>query len=186
MLSRKKILTYIGIIILVKIVAFTLFFLYSTEDSKKAIATKKLKIHGIEVIEIPKTLVLSREEKEEQKNKTMQWKLEDKMKVVYKICIDNYDENKSKEEVLASIFAQLETLQDVDVFIANYHEKTLFGSNDYPDVHARTIVLEEIQKVRRRGTGFIVSDIDLKGKKRYVLVRNLEVLELYVGINFIE
>lgn len=77
-------------------------------------------------------------------------------------------------------------LHSTDVFLANYRGDTLYGSNNKEDVEARTIILEEIQKVRRRGIGYIVSTIDSQGTKRHILVQDLGMHQLFIGVNLYE
>ncbi|MDQ7044495.1 MAG: hypothetical protein Q9M32_01080 [Sulfurimonas sp.] len=186
MFTKKKIFKYIAIVILIKITAFGLFFMYSVESIKKEVVQKKLKINSIEVIQMPQVKALSKQEMQKQRENVVKWQLEEKMKSVYASTIKIYDKEKSKKENIKNIKANLQRYTQTNVFLASYYEKTLYGKNDYKDKDARTIVLEEIQKVRRRGGGFIVSSLDAKAQKRYILVKDLGVLELYIGINLIE
>ncbi len=67
------------------------------------------------------------------------------------------------------------------VFLVDFAGNTLFGSNSAEDINARTILLEEVQKVRRRGGGYILSDIDYKGTKRHIIVKDLGINKLFIG-----
>lgn len=50
MMSRKKIIQYISIVVLMKIVGFGLFIFYSIDSPNKEVVSKKLKINAIETI----------------------------------------------------------------------------------------------------------------------------------------
>jgi hypothetical protein len=73
--------------------------------------------------------------------------------------------------------------KNTKVFLVDYNGNILMGENSQEDINARTILLEEIQKVRRRGEGFIVSDVDTYGLKRYIHVKSLEMHKLFVGVD---
>lgn len=186
MVSKKRVLQVIAIVILVKIVLFSLFFMYSTMDEEKEKSVKTLKVHNVKEITSPKALGMTQEEKKQSTNNKIQWELESKMQTICDAVNLAHDTKFNKTKSLKAIHKVLDTINDKNVFLANYKEKTLYGTNDYEDYNARTIVLEEIQKVRRRKEGFIMSQLDAKGTTRYVYVKNLDIHDFYLGINFIE
>jgi len=69
------------------------------------------------------------------------------------------------------------------IFLVDYKGNTLYGSNAKEDINARTILLEEIQKVRRRGGGYIVSDVDHRGGQRHIIVKDIGINKLFIGVD---
>lgn len=188
MLGRKKVLKYIAIIIVVKIVFFSLFLLYSVNNVEKSPSIKKLKINDVAVISAPKQKLKTAQEIEQEKNERIKWQLKREIEPLFDSAQEIYTLNKTKQKskIIEALKIHLEKETKENIFIANFKEETLYGSNSYKDINARTISLEEIQKVRRRDSGLIVSTIDVKPTKRYVYVRNLHFLDLYIGINLIQ
>lgn len=69
------------------------------------------------------------------------------------------------------------------LFLVDYDGNTLLGENSQEDIHARTILLEEIHKVRRYGEGSIVSTVDPENLKRYIYVKKLAIHKLFIGVD---
>lgn len=96
-----------------------------------------------------------------------------------------HSKRKSKKQITDSIKSELSKMKydstSTPVFLVDYKGNTILGSNSKVDMDARTILLEEIQKVRRRGGGFITSRVDESGTKRYILVKDLGINDLFIG-----
>jgi len=95
------------------------------------------------------------------------------------------NKKQTKKQITNSIKSKLAKMKydstSTPVFLVDYKGNTLLGSNSKVDMDARTIVLEEVQKVRRRGGGFITSRVDDSGTKRYILVKDLGINDLFIG-----
>jgi hypothetical protein len=113
-------------------------------------------------------------EKEQMFELSIEQQLEQRMEFVYEEC--------KRINTKKGIIKKLKTKKYKDVFLANFSGDTLYGKNDVEDLNARTIVLEQIQKVRKHGKAFLISDVSYDGEKRYMLVKNLELDNLYLGV----
>lgn len=111
--------------------------------------------------------------------------LEKMINIAYKYSHDvnkKYKKKRNSKKITNEIKLRLSQIKrDSEVFLVDYRGNTLFGANSQEDINARTILLEEIQKVRRRGGGYIISDIDLHGTKRHILVKDLGIYKLFIG-----
>jgi hypothetical protein len=84
----------------------------------------------------------------------------------------------------------VELFKDSDIFISDYNANViLLGKQqlgdsslvEYVDKDARSIVLEEIQKVKRHGEGFIITTNSVSGQKEIIFVKNLQELNWFIG-----
>lgn len=130
-----------------------------------------------EVEEVPQevAIILSEKEKDRILQEQIQKQLKTRMDFIYKQC--------KAINTKKGITKKLQKMQYKDVFLSDLEGNTLYGSNDEEDIHARTIVLEEIQKLGKYGEGFIVSTVDVKGTKRYIFVKDLKLSNLFVGVD---
>jgi len=131
-----------------------------------------------QVEEVPEileeTVVLNSNEKEEIITQEIHAQLQNRMNVIYK---------QSKViNTKRGIKAKFNQMRYEDVFLSDMKGNTFYGSNNVEDIDARTILLEEIQKVGKHGGGFIKSTIDYEGTSRYILVKDLELDGLFVGV----
>lgn len=67
-------------------------------------------------------------------------------------------------------------------FLSDYNGNTYYGNNTIADKDGRSILLEQIQKVRKRGSGFIISKVKGTNKKRYIFVKDLARSDLFIGV----
>ncbi|MEA2091764.1 MAG: cache domain-containing protein, partial [Campylobacterota bacterium] len=83
------------------------------------------------------------------------------------------------------------------IFIADFRGNNILSRSErlsqknisaYEDSDGRSIILEEIQKVRRRGEGFLESNFYEDAGKEIILVKNLDIYDWYIGssINFLQ
>lgn len=147
-------------------------------DTVEILQNPVLEVSGEELFqveEIPEAAVVSDKEKDEILRDKIFEQLEMKMHFVYNKC--------KKINTQKGIVRMLNETQYADVFLSDFHGNTFYGSNDKEDINARTIILEEIQKVRKYGGGFIVSEVDHRGTKRYILLKNLELNDLFLGVD---
>jgi len=123
------------------------------------------------------------------KEKKIQEMLQSRIEQANDISIEINKKNRYKKQMIKSLKQEFSLMRndfnETDIFLVDYSGDTLYGSNHYPDADARTIVLEEVQKVRRRGGGFIVSKLNAEGMIRYILVKDLGFRDLFIGVNFI-
>lgn len=132
-------------------------------------------VFAVEELPQEASVILSEEEKSKILQKQIQEQLEMKMHFIYKEC--------KKINTKKGIQEKLQKKQYKDVFLSDLEGNTLYGSNDTEDIYARTIILEEIQKIGKYGKGFIVSNVDSKGTKRYIFVKDLELSNLFLGVD---
>lgn len=96
------------------------------------------------------------------------------------------NKNKSIQDVTFVLSKLNDKLKTADMFLVDFNGNTLYGNNNKPDVEGRSIILEQIQKVRRRGSGYLVSTIDNLGTLRHILVQDLAMHDLFIGVNVYE
>ena len=194
---KKQYVYILSIVLGVMFLGFSLFSFLNEDTEEKDLRPipKKLIIENVKEIkaeqkkDFPAKAFESIKEKEttpeiklstvEEKNKILedaiQEQLQERMDLLFKAC--------KKIDTKKAIQAEFKKMQYKDAFLANMHGNTLYGSNDTIDIYARSIVLEEIQKVGRHGGGFIVSNVAPEGTKRYILVKKLEVENLFIGVD---
>jgi hypothetical protein len=194
---KKKYVYIVGIVLGVMFFGFTLFSFLNEDVEKKdaRVIPKKLIIHNVKEIKaqekkylpgqtfeitketeiIPKIKISTAEEKNKILEDAIKEQLQERIDLLYKTC--------KKIDTKKGIQAEFKKMQYKDAFLANMHGNTLYGSNDTVDIYERSIVLEEIQKVGRHGGGFIVSNVAPEGTKRYILVKKLDIEDLFIGVD---
>lgn len=200
---RKQFISILLIVGFVMGIGFSVFYLLNEEEKvvekkpipkrikiiKNTIQEPKIKSTDKEEVEVkiedifaveeipenmPQIINLNREEKNELRHQEIQEQLQIRMDDIYQKC--------QKFHTQKEITAKLQELNYEDVFLSDMHGDTYYGSNDTEDIYARTIILEEIQKVGKYGEGFILSSVDSKGMKRYIFVKDLKVKKLFLGV----
>jgi len=136
-----------------------------------------------EVVEPVKEIFVTRNEEKDQKIKSM---LQVELEKFYDYCQITFTSKSSKRSIKEKLSQFQCDSREVDSFLVDYNGNTLVGKNDHEDIDSRTIVLEQIQQVRKNGEGFIVSRIDHNGLKRYIFVKNLDIQELYIGVDILK
>ena len=199
----KKQFIYIGVVVsFIILLGFSIFSFLNEDEKKidKLEIPKRVKIientlpkvnvpqKAIEITlddvfqveEIPEilqeTVALSIEDRELELQIRIQEQLETRMDFIYR--------QSKKINTKKGILKRFNKMQYEDVFLSDMKGNTLYGFNDKEDIHARTIKLEQIQKVGKYGEGFIVSDVDRQGEKRYIFVKSLALKDLYIGVEF--
>lgn len=194
---KKQYIYIITIVLGVMFLGFTLFsILNESEEVQKetGLTPKKLLINSVKEIKtgddsrkkkldddvniskvIEDTRLAAITEKNRLLEESIKQELGKRVDLLYKAC-----ENIETKQGLVS---KLQELKYKDVFLADMHGNTLYGSNDAKDIYARSIVLEQIQKVGRYGGGVIVSNVAPVGTKRYIVLKKLEVKNLFIGVD---
>ena len=114
---------------------------------------------------------------------------------------EKYKSKKSKRDIKQRIKDTLNQMtysanRDY-IFMADFKGNNILSRSErlnqknisaYEDADGRAIVLEEIQKVRRRGEGFLESNFYKGAGKEVILVKNLDIYDWYIGssINVLE
>ncbi|WP_415397564.1 cache domain-containing protein [Sulfurimonas sp. CS5] len=107
---------------------------------------------------------------------------------------EKYEEKKGKYEIKERIVDALNqmtysTKKDY-IFIADFSGNTILSRSSllnqknisaYADVDGRSIILEEIQKVRKSGEGFLESNFYAGAGKQIILVKDLDMYNWYIG-----
>ena len=190
---KKQYIYIMTIVLIVMVSGFLIFsFLEEPKESEdKRVLPKRLKIiqnplNGIDRIKEkgpsvrvedifkPKK-VLSEEETNKILKEEIRTQLEKRISSIFKEC-ENIKTKKSMKK-------KFQTMQYNDAFLADLNGNTLYGKNNTEDMDARSIALEQIQKVGRNGEGFIISRVDDKGTKRYILVKGLGFSRLFIGVD---
>ena len=121
----------------------------------------------------------------------IQKELKDRVYKAYgdaKKVYDKYHKIKRKKDVKQRVKDTLEGR----VFVTNFSTNSIlmgnqkFGREDitnYVDADHRSIVLEELQKVRKRGEAFIKSRHAQDGSKEIIFVENLDMYDWFIGDN---
>jgi len=145
----------------------------NTGEETDRIREKGLHVHVDDIFQVEKKLA------EEEKNKILEQEiraqLEDRIRVIFQ---DSKDIKTKK-----NIQKKFETMQYKDAFLADLDGNTFYGKNNAKDMDARSITLEQIQKVGRYGHGLIVSRVDNEGTKRYIFVKSLGFSRLFIGVD---
>ena len=109
-----------------------------------------------------------------------------KVNKAYKMIeiLQKYMKNRSLKKEIVGLFKESE------IFISDYNGNAiLLGKQqlgdsslvEYVDKDARSIVLEEIQKVQRHGEGFLTTTNSVSGQKEIIFVKNVKVLDWFIG-----
>ena len=111
---------------------------------------------------------------------------------------EKYKGKKSKKEIKERIIDALNQMvfngKKDYIFITDFSGNSILWGNQrygkelttYVDADGRSIVLEEIQKVRKDGEGFIESRFVEGGSKQVILVKNLKMYDWYIGSSVFE
>ena len=191
---KKQFIYIIVIVLLTLVFGFSVFFYFDSESKQtqkqplpqRTVENVLEKKDDILTRTQEKIEVLSSPKKKKQTFLTQEVIVSDLQKKIDKAFNHCQNLEKSKQ-VQASIKKELVKLaldlNNTNIFLVDYDGNTLLGENSKEDVGARTIVLEQIQKVRRHGEGFIVSNVNHDGLKRYIMVKNLDMNELFIGVD---
>jgi len=159
---------------------------YCKSQKKKTEIEKELLVQQLQKTyeNTMKKYIQKRMGKIEQEKKEI---LKNKVQLVYAIVqnLKKKDTNKKrlKEEIILS-------LSGTDIFITDYNANVVLLGNQnigknplikYVDKNERSIVLEEIQKVRRHGEGFLNTTNSVNGKKEIIFIKNLDFSNWFIG-----
>jgi len=159
---------------------------YCKSEKKKAEIEKELLVQKLQKTyeHTMKKYMQKRMDKIEQEKKEI---LKNKVQLVYDI-VQNLKKNDTntkrlKEEIILSLSA-------TDIFISDYNANVVLLGNQnigenplikYVDKSGRSIVLEEIQKVRRHGEGFLKTTNSVNGKQEIIFIKNLDFSNWFIG-----
>ena len=201
----KKQFIYIGLIVLfVMLIGFSIFSFLNKDNESKEVKNpiqksikiiknptlklqvakeKAIKINLDDIFQVEEItqsieneVILNAQERDLELRVRIQEQLETRMDFIYRQC--------KKINTKKGILKKFQKMEYEDVFLSDMEGNTLYGSNDIEDINVRTIKLEQIQKVGKYGVGFIVSDVDRQGEKRYIYVKRLTLQNLYIGVEF--
>lgn len=107
---------------------------------------------------------------------------------------EKYKGKKSQKEIKERIIDALNQMKYGEnkdyIFISDFTGNSILSRkalgdkkniSAYEDVDGRSIILEEIQKVRKEGEGFLESNFYKGSKKQIILVKNLDMYGWYIG-----
>ncbi len=135
--------------------------------------------------------LLQKKNKEIQEN--IRLKLKQKVLTASKraqFIYDRYQNKQSNKERIISIVKNIVVDSQNSLFITNFAgDSILLGPqgvdktklNFYMDADARSIILEELQKVRKHTSGFLESDFYTKGSKYIIYVQDLKMFDMFIG-----
>lgn len=125
--------------------------------------------------------------------------LQERVSIAYQTARAIYEKHKkvkSKKDIQERIIESLEKIQyygaENHIFITNYQgDAILLGDqnidkdnlSNYLDADARSIVLEEIQKVRKYGEGFLKSKQIVDNEKEIIFVKDFGAYDWFIGTN---
>jgi len=127
----------------------------------------------------------------------LEQELESRIDIAYKTArfiYEKYKKTKSRKDIKARIVDALGHMRYGDygnyIFITDYSGNSILMGNQnmdkknlvsYLDADYRSIVLEEIQKVRKRKEGFLTSNNSIDNKKEVILVKDLGAYKWFIG-----
>ncbi len=119
---------------------------------------------------------------EKQEKEALAFKVQEAYKIIK--ILQKYTKYKNVKKEIVELF------KDSDIFISDYNGNViLLGKQqlgdsslvEYVDKDARSIVLEEIQKVKRHGEGFLTTTNSVSGEKEVIFVKNVKELDWFIG-----
>jgi len=126
--------------------------------------------------------------------KDIEKELEEKIAIAYKAADEIYRKNKGiksdkkiKREIKNLMMKLSWGKEQNYIFIKNFHGDAIVSlakneiDIDYMDADARTIVLEQIQKVRKRGEGFLYSKYAKDEPQEIYFVKKLDMYDWFIG-----
>ncbi len=133
----------------------------------------------------------------QKKNKEIQESIKKKLKQKVltaskraQFIYDRYKNKQSNKERIVTIVKNIVVDSQNSLFITNFAgDSILLGPqsvdktklNFYMDADARSIILEELQKVRKHSSGFLESDFYTKGSKYIIYVHDLKMFDMFIG-----
>lgn len=100
------------------------------------------------------------------------------------------DKREIKERIVDALNQMTYSAKKDYIFIADFNGNNVLSRSPllnqenisgYVDVDGRSIILEEIQKVRKIGEGFLESNFYSGAGKQIILVKNLDMYDWYIG-----
>lgn len=207
-LNDKKLITYLIVIVPLALVVSVSFFITSFYINKLTSYFEQAKSNSItEYIDSKKAeselwtnqLILLFEYTNNRLKPEIKKEIKSEVNLAYQIAHRIYKKNKSKrsaKEIKEMIKESLSRVvfenPNSHLFITDFNSNMILkGSQNiskdkfarYVDYDNRSIILEEIQKVRRRGEGYLTSKLNNLDDKEIIFVKNLKLYNWFVGRN---
>jgi hypothetical protein len=159
---------------------------YCKSEKKQAQTEKELLIQKLQQTyenTIKKYMQKRISEIEQEKKEILKKKLQFAYTIVENLKKKYTNKKRLKEAIILSLSA-------TDIFISDYNANVILLGNQnigenplikYVDKNGRSIVLEEIQKVRRHGEGFLKTTNSINSKQEIVFVKNLDLFNWFIG-----
>nr|WP_321267871.1 cache domain-containing protein [uncultured Sulfurimonas sp.] len=205
-INEKKIIPYLIVVVPLALVLTASFFITTFYIEKVNAYFHKVKEMSIkEHIESKKSkseiwvdqLNLLFDYKYNRVDEDIKNELQTRVNLAYdsaRFIYEKYKLKKSNKEIKERIVDALNqmtfsTKKDY-IFISDFNGKNILSRNSlkeqknisaYEDFDGRSIVLEEIQKVRKDGEGFLESNFYTGLTKHIILVKNLDMYDWYIG-----
>ncbi|MEA1893370.1 MAG: cache domain-containing protein [Campylobacterota bacterium] len=205
-MNENRVITYLIVIVPLALVLIASFFITTFYLEKVTLYFKDVKERSIqEYIDFKKVksemwveqLNLLFDYKNARVEEEIKKELEAKVDIAYKSAKFIYKKYKSKKRarevrvrILDSLNQRTYSSKDDYIFITDFSGNNIIPRSeklkqknigDYEDVDGRAIILEEIQKVRRRESGFLESNFYEGRGRDIIFVKNLEIYDWYIG-----
>ncbi len=203
---HKKIIPYTLVLVPLLLVAVLSFFMinfYATQSRAHFIQEQHnsmqeyIKLEKFQSEEYVKELIELFAHKKSSVQVVLKKELYEKVNLAQKIATNIYEKNSKKRRRTKLIKEQIKDALATfvyngtadSIFISDYSANMILrGSHlsikniaEYLDADYRSIVLEEIQKVRRRGSGYIESRRAKSAEKEIIYVKDLGFYKWYIG-----
>lgn len=205
-INEKKIIPYLIVVVPLALVLTASFFITTFYIEKVNAYFQKVKVGAIkEHVESKKAkseiwvnqLNLLFDYRNIRVEEDIKTQLQKRVDMAYKsarFIYEKYNGKKSKKEIEERIIDALNqmtysTKKDY-IFIADFAGNSILSRSSllnqknisaYEDVDGRSIILEEIQKVRKEGEGFLESNFYTGSGKQIILVKDLDMYDWYIG-----
>ena len=205
-INEKKLIPYLIVVVPLALVLTASFFITTFYIEKVSAYFHKAKERSIkEHVESKKAkseiwanqLNLLFDYKNNRVDEDIKKELQTRVDMAYesaRFIYEKYNGKKSKRDIKHRIVDALNQMtysarRDY-IFIADFRGNNILSRSKilnqknisgYTDVDNRAIILEEIQKVRKRGEGFLESNFYEGAGKEIILVKNLNIYDWYIG-----
>ncbi|NOR58920.1 MAG: histidine kinase [Sulfurimonas sp.] len=205
-INEKRIIPYLIVVVPLALVLTASFFITTFYIEKVNAYFHKVKEGSIkEHVESKKAkseiwvqqLNLLFDYKNNRVEEDIKTQLQTRVDMAYKsarFIYEKYEGKKGKREIKERIIDALNQMtystQKDYIFIADFTGNSILSRSSllnqknisaYEDANGRSIILEEIQKVRKEGEGFLESNFYTGAGKQIILVKNLDMYDWYIG-----
>ena len=209
MFSTRKIIPYLIVIVPLLLVLTLSFFMSTFYINKVRGYFEQAKVNSLgDYIDLQKSqsqqttkqLTLLFEYTKNRVEPLIKKELQAKVELAYKTATNIHDKYKKAQrkkvtqgQIKDALYAMVFNDSNNFIFMTDYNANAVINGShlemknitEYLDADYRSIVLEEIQKVRRRGAGFLESRRAKNGEKEIIYVKDLGFYKWYVGSSII-